>query len=189
MYKTKRSRFTPEEDTKLLMIIQEIGQNDWSIIAKKIGNRTPRQCKDRYVHYLGPHIEQRPWTEEEDNLLKRKVFIYPNQWAKVATFLPGRTEVSVRNRFNLLHRKMMKNIRDVMNENSVDMNTHKFENEKENFQLLINSQRDLFKKMIKECKTQYDACESIVEGEYLISLLDIEKMFFDDENIPEYNVI
>lgn len=112
----KKSPFTCEEDKLLLQLVENYGKNDWkaiSILMKKFNfNRNTRQCKDRYYHYLDPSIKQNfEWTKEEDDLLLNKVIEIGNKWKTMESFFPGRTEISLRNRFKLLQRKESKDER------------------------------------------------------------------------------
>jgi hypothetical protein len=53
--------------------------------------------------YLNPNINQNPWTKEEDQLLLEEQKIYENDWKDISkVFLPNRTNIAIRNRFNRL---------------------------------------------------------------------------------------
>lgn len=107
--------FTFEEDEILLNLVNSLGdKKDWILISfymKKYNfNRTSRQCRDRYVHYLDPKIASTsPWTSEEDNLLIKTVEKHGKKWKLMENIFPGRSEVALRNRYHLLLRKMAKN--------------------------------------------------------------------------------
>lgn len=108
-----RNLFSLEEDNLILHFVSLIGENDWkniSIYLKQHNfNRSSRQCKERYFHYLNPKINNSPeWTNEEDELLIQMVESTGKKWKKFEKDFPGRTEVSLRNRYNLLSRKLMK---------------------------------------------------------------------------------
>lgn len=50
-----RHRFSKEEDDKLLTIINNCECKDfinWSRVASKMEDRTPRQFRERYLNYL-----------------------------------------------------------------------------------------------------------------------------------------
>ena len=56
--KINRKRFSPKEDNLLLQIVLDKGTNDWNTISLELSKlsqdryqRTPRQCKDRYLNY------------------------------------------------------------------------------------------------------------------------------------------
>jgi hypothetical protein len=65
-----------------------------------MGNRTPKQCRERWNNQLNPKINKGPWTLEEDIMLVRKQRQLGNRWAEISRFLPGRTDTLVKNRWN-----------------------------------------------------------------------------------------
>jgi hypothetical protein len=54
--------------------------------------------------YLDPEVIAGSWTSEEDAVLQRKHDELGSRWAAIAMFLPGRTEVQIKNRYVKLHR-------------------------------------------------------------------------------------
>ena len=53
-----------------------------------------------------------PFSEEEDQILLAKQLELGNKWTKIASFLPGRPENSIKNRFNSFqHKKQGKAIK------------------------------------------------------------------------------
>lgn len=109
----KKNPFTFEEDELLQKLVDSYGTNNWktiSILMKKYNfNRNVRQCKDRYYHYLDPRIKQKvEWTDDEDNFLLCKVAEMGNKWKAMESYFPGRTDISLRNRYKLLLRKESK---------------------------------------------------------------------------------
>jgi hypothetical protein len=51
------------------------------------------------------------WAPHEDRLLEEKVIEIGRRWKVLATSFPGRTDVSLKNRYNLLTRKRNKAIK------------------------------------------------------------------------------
>ena len=96
--KTKK-HFNPIEDKILKDFVENFGCN-WVKASNHLGNRTPRQCKDRYMTYLSPDINLNSWTEEEDLKLKELVERFGKKWTKLARFLPGRSDNALKNRWN-----------------------------------------------------------------------------------------
>ena len=109
--KTKYSKlkFTPYDDMRLRELINPMGYNNWYEIAKKMKNRNPRQCKDRWEYYLSPMVNNGPWTPQEDQILLEKYQEYGTKWIKIARFLRGRTNTCCKNRFLWLKRMSEKN--------------------------------------------------------------------------------
>ena len=102
------SKFTEYEDNCLRCLVQQYGTKDWVIISKIIGNKTPRECKDRWEGYLNPKINNRSWTLEEDMLLAQKFGELGPKWKRIACFFNGRSDCSVRNRWNYLLKTIKK---------------------------------------------------------------------------------
>ncbi|KAJ9141518.1 hypothetical protein P3X46_032045 [Hevea brasiliensis] len=95
------SKWTAEEDKKLLFIVQEKGMTNWLDIAASLGkNRTPFQCLVRFQRSLNAHIIKREWTKEEDAQLRIAVGTYgEHDWQSVASTLEGRTGTQCSNRW------------------------------------------------------------------------------------------
>lgn len=112
-----RKCFTPDEDARLLLLINKYRYN-WKKISNDMKNRSVRQCKERFHHYLSPNIKHDNWTQEEDILLLKTVDSFGKRWKIFELIFKGRTEISIRNRYNVLIRKINKNskIEKILNE-------------------------------------------------------------------------
>lgn len=92
--------WTAEEETRLLLIIQEKGMCNWINIAVTLGtHRTPFQCLVRYQRSLNPHIMNKAWTKEEDLQLQAAVETFGEKWQLVSANLDGRTGSQCSNRW------------------------------------------------------------------------------------------
>lgn len=98
--KTSYKKFTEDEDNLLKNIVQTVGPKNWRLISSMIPNKTPRQCRDRYMNYLAPGFIHSGWTNEEDKLLAEKYIEYGPHWTKIQRFFPLRTANSIKNRYN-----------------------------------------------------------------------------------------
>jgi hypothetical protein len=58
---------------------------------------------------LAPENAKVVWTPEEDLILLEKQKIFGNQWSKIRDFLPRRSIVSIKNRWNWLCRRNVPN--------------------------------------------------------------------------------
>lgn len=97
--RVKKRPFTVEEDHQLMQYVRMNGPRNWNVIAEQLG-RTSKQCRERYTGHLAPHINNRPFTAEEDRIIVEKHAILGNKWAEIARFLPGRTDILVKNRWS-----------------------------------------------------------------------------------------
>ncbi len=95
-----RRNFTPEEDKKLIELVNEHGELNWTLIASLMENRNPRQCRERWKHYLSVReTGKEPFSPEEDRLIFEKFNELGPKWTKISSFLPGRSDTNVKNRF------------------------------------------------------------------------------------------
>ena len=99
-------KFTPSEDTLLEKLVAKYGENNWEEIASQIPGRNIRQCHDRWVYYLNPNVKKTPWTEEEENLLFKCVHEIGPHWVRITQFFEGRTDTQIKNKWNVLKRRM-----------------------------------------------------------------------------------
>ena len=100
-----RSMFTEEEDKKLKELVGQYGTENWNQISKLMNGRTVRQCRERYRHYLAPDVQNKEWTEEEDNLLREKYAELGPKWVEINCFFKNRTDINIKNRWVVLLRK------------------------------------------------------------------------------------
>jgi len=66
----KRGSWTKQEDNKLRRLVKKHGC-DWRTIASDMGNRTDKQCRERWTKYLDPSLRLGPFTKAEDAFLLR----------------------------------------------------------------------------------------------------------------------
>lgn len=97
-----RQMFSPDEDERLKELVNQLGTNNWKLVAKAMPNRSTRQCRERYKNYLSPTLTNSPWTKEEDELLRAKYAEYGPKWAQLATFFQGRSDVNIKNHWTSL---------------------------------------------------------------------------------------
>lgn len=104
----QKHKFTPEEDELIRQFVVQHGVNQWDAVAKALEHRTPRQCRDRWKHYLSPHVSHNEFTIDEDKNLIHLCMTLGPQWSALTKFFPGRTDVNLKNRWNKLQRNYRK---------------------------------------------------------------------------------
>jgi hypothetical protein len=109
-----RHTFSRDEDVHLRSLVAEYGITNWRLLASMMPQRSLRQCKERWFHYLSPDLVRRPWTKEEDAFLMAHVLEHGHKWKLFEGAFPGRPETSIKNRFNVLVRRRTRHMRLVM---------------------------------------------------------------------------
>lgn len=105
---SKKFKFTKIEDEKLKKVIEEIGEKDWNLIAKKMAPRTARQCRERWTNYINPNLSKNPWTQQEDDLLLEKHVEYGNHWKEMKQFFPNRSKNNIKLRYSQIKNRSKK---------------------------------------------------------------------------------
>jgi hypothetical protein len=95
----RREKFLPEEDAKLRELVQAHGSNAWDEVAKAMPGRNPRQCRERWKHYLSSEKNNSQWTPDEDRLLFEKMEEHGPKWTTLLQFFPGRTDMQLKSRW------------------------------------------------------------------------------------------
>ncbi|OHS93369.1 Myb-like DNA-binding domain containing protein [Tritrichomonas foetus] len=116
---SKKSKWTLEEDDLLRTAVELHGEHSWKTIASLVPGRNSKQCRERWTAQLNPDLNKDEWTAQEDSTLIQMQAIHGNLWARISSFLPGRSANSVKNRFNwLTRRNLPQKMREVIQKNS-----------------------------------------------------------------------
>lgn len=102
---SQRVKFTASDDLLLRRLVEVHGTCSWTVIADKFSDRSPRQCRDRWKHYLAPGTNIEEWTTEEDAILIEKVREFGKRWAQIGRYFPARPPTAIRNRCCKLSRQ------------------------------------------------------------------------------------
>lgn len=97
-----RRRFTKKEDDLLRDAVEKFGEN-WAAVAALVPGRTPRQCRERWKHYLSPEPPV-SWDDTMDEWLLRLVGEYGSKYSQFASLM-GVSDKFVKNRFAILSRR------------------------------------------------------------------------------------
>eukprot|EP00884_Botryococcus_braunii_P016984 jgi/Botrbrau1/396/Bobra.110_2s0050.2 len=89
-----------QEDDEIIRLVGVHGARQWSRIAAELPGRIGKQCRERWHNHLDPSIKHSEWTAEEDEILIERHNEFGNSWALLATYLPGRTDNNIKNRWN-----------------------------------------------------------------------------------------
>lgn len=99
--------WTAKEDAIIVDLINAhgIGNIKWSEISYHLPGRLGKQCRERWVNHLDPNLKKGPWSQDEDRILFEQHAALGNKWRDIAAQLPGRSENSVKNRWNSAKRR------------------------------------------------------------------------------------
>ena len=100
-----KGSWTRQEDQTIIDFVQKYGTRNWTKLAALLPGRIGKQCRERWRNHLDPSNNRDPWTPEEDALLIKYHEIYGNQWVKIASLIKGRSDNSIKNRWNSTLRK------------------------------------------------------------------------------------
>lgn len=95
----RKVMWTDTEDDLLRQAVEIHGCKNWSVVAAMVPGRNGKQCRERWSGMLSPELAKDAWTAAEDELLIRLHEEHGNKWAKISKFLPGRSRISLRNRW------------------------------------------------------------------------------------------
>ncbi|CAO2830623.1 unnamed protein product [Amaranthus hypochondriacus] len=95
----RKGPWKAEEDQVLLKHVQKYGPRDWSSIRSKgLLQRTGKSCRLRWVNKLRPNLKNGcKFSKEEEKVVIDMQAEIGNKWARIATYLPGRTDNDVKN--------------------------------------------------------------------------------------------
>ncbi|CAD8128144.1 unnamed protein product [Paramecium sonneborni] len=94
----QRQQWSQEEDDQLMQLVQKYGKK-WSKICTVMDWRTGKQVRERYLNQLQVHINNQQWTIQEDKMIIKLYKKYGTKWSYISSFLNGRPENMVKNRF------------------------------------------------------------------------------------------
>ncbi|KAL0429096.1 UNVERIFIED_CONTAM: Transcription factor DUO1 [Sesamum radiatum] len=95
----KKGPWKAEEDEVLMNHVKRFGPRDWSSIRSKgLLQRTGKSCRLRWVNKLRPNLKNGvKFSAEEERTVIELQAEFGNKWAKIATYLSGRTDNDVKN--------------------------------------------------------------------------------------------
>ncbi|CAO2162751.1 unnamed protein product [Urochloa humidicola] len=112
----RKGPWTPEEDEVLLRHVQEHGPREWSSIRSKgLLPRTGKSCRLRWVNKLRPDLKTGcKFSAEEERVVIDLQRQFGNKWARIATYLHGRTDNDVKNFWSTRQKRLARLLRAPM---------------------------------------------------------------------------
>ena len=115
--KKKGPRFWTEVEDNLLLdaVAKSTNPVEWPVIAAQVPGRNQKQCRERYLNHLNPNIRVGDWSPKEDALICMLERSEGKSW-RLFTKIPsldGRTDNSIKNRFNHLNRRFLRVMKEV----------------------------------------------------------------------------
>ncbi|EGG06392.1 uncharacterized protein MELLADRAFT_31747, partial [Melampsora larici-populina 98AG31] len=85
------------EDASLMYWVSHLGTGKWVEIARRVGSRTGKQCRERWTNQLSPDIDHSAFRHDEDLvIITMQQTLQANKWCEVAKYLPGRPENAIK---------------------------------------------------------------------------------------------
>lgn len=116
---TRRGPWVPKEDARLRACISAEGPQNWVAIAQAVGNRSAKQCRERYHQNLKPGLNPEPITRAEAEYILEQVRHRGPRWADISRELGnGRSDNAVKNWWNgHINREKRQQARQAANRN------------------------------------------------------------------------
>ena len=72
------------EDAALCAAVAVYGARSWQFVSGFVIERTPKQCRERWLNHLQPGVNKAVFTPEEDRLLVCAVDAQGGKWAQIS---------------------------------------------------------------------------------------------------------
>ena len=99
-----KGKWTEEEDAYLRKLVTQFGDvHHWTRISELMPQRNTKQCRERWCKHLDYSLKHGGWTTEEDAAILN-LRAAGKGWAEISRLLEGRTDNTVKIRWNSLVR-------------------------------------------------------------------------------------
>ncbi|KAJ4819900.1 Transcription factor [Rhynchospora pubera] len=97
----KKGPWTSAEDAILVEYVKNHGEGNWNAVQKNTGlARCGKSCRLRWANHLRPNLKKGAFSTEEEKLIIELHAKLGNKWARMAAYLPGRTDNEIKNYWN-----------------------------------------------------------------------------------------
>uniref|UniRef100_K9LXH9 R2R3 MYB DUO1-like protein n=1 Tax=Iris fulva TaxID=92176 RepID=K9LXH9_9ASPA len=122
----RKGPWVAEEDEILLEYVRKHGPRDWSSIRSKgLLPRTGKSCRLRWVNKLKPDLKTGcKFSAEEERIVIDLQGRFGNKWARIATYLPGRTDNDVKNFWSTRQKRLARLLQTPLQPNSKSSKSH-----------------------------------------------------------------
>ncbi len=102
---TIKGSWTEAEDNQLRILVDNGNNANWASISDRMGGRTAKQCRERWVQNLRPNLEHGPMRKEEILYITMMVDRIGKKWAEISRRLEAenlgcRSDNAVKNWYN-----------------------------------------------------------------------------------------
>ncbi|KAL1190919.1 Transcription factor DUO1 [Cardamine amara subsp. amara] len=121
----KKGPWKAEEDEVLINHVNRYGPREWSSIRSKgLLHRTGKSCRLRWVNKLRPNLKNGcKFSSEEERTVIELQSEFGNKWARIATYLPGRTDNDVKNFWSSRQKRLARILHNSSDASSSSFNT------------------------------------------------------------------
>ncbi|GFQ07845.1 transcription factor gamyb [Phtheirospermum japonicum] len=116
----KKGPWKAEEDQILINHVRKYAPRDW---------RTGKSCRLRWVNKLRPDLDGMKFSAEEERTVIDLQAQFGNKWARIATYLPGRTDNDVKNFWSSRQKRLARMLHTSSSSSSSTPKPHKNTNE------------------------------------------------------------
>ncbi|KAJ4727235.1 MYB transcription factor [Melia azedarach] len=123
----RKGPWKAEEDEVLINHVKQYGPRDWSSIRSKgLLQRTGKSGRLRWVNKLRPNLKNGcKFSLEEERIVIELQAQFGNKWARIATYLPGRTDNDVKNFWSSRQKRLARILQNSATPSPSNSKSHK----------------------------------------------------------------